>query len=87
MALSLPNDRYTEHFWSLAVEEHFYLLLPFLLVVAKNNTAKILAALSALFFVWSMVATHLLLPVAGYSSWRTDLILRFLFIPALFAVL
>ena len=26
-----PDDRYTAHFWSLAVEEHFYLLLPSLL--------------------------------------------------------
>ena len=31
-ARTLSGDRYTVHFWSLAVEEHFYFLLPAILV-------------------------------------------------------
>lgn len=82
-----PNDRYTEHFWSLAVEEHFYLILPFLLVVVKKRAVQILGVLSAVFFIWPIIAIRAGLPVLDYSSWRTDLVLRFLLLPAFLAAL
>src|SRR5207253_2643990 len=41
-----PNELYTDHFWSLSVEEHFYLLLPAILVFVRKRIL-FLAILSA----------------------------------------
>jgi peptidoglycan/LPS O-acetylase OafA/YrhL len=44
---------YTAHFWSLAVEEHFYLFFPLLLLILKPKKAGWAAfLLAALVFVW-----------------------------------
>lgn len=82
-----PNDRYTVHFWSLAVEEHFYLFLPVLLVTARKRIAQVLGILSVLFFFWPPIADHLGLFVTPLSGWRTDMALRFLLVPAFLAVM
>lgn len=82
-----PDDRYTVHFWSLAVEEHFYLLLPALLVLTKERIATVLAILSAAFFCWTPIAHHLGLAESTFSIWRTDMALRDLLVAALLAVL
>ena len=50
------DDRYTAHFWSLAIEEHFYLLLPAILVLFRKRAATVLAVLSGVFVVWPPVA-------------------------------
>ena len=84
---TMPDDRYTGHFWSLAVEEHFYLLLPAILVVARKRTVPVLAALSAIFVVWPPIAHLLGLTTAELSAQRTDMALQSLFVPALLAVL
>jgi len=47
---------YTIHYWSLAVEEHFYLLWPALLVLSGPRRAK-----------W--IAGGLAIVVAGWRSW------------------
>lgn len=82
-----PNDRYTVHFWSLAVEEHFYLFLPVLLVIARKRLAQALGILSVLFFFWPPIADHLGLFVTQLNGWRTDMALRFLLVPAFLAVM
>ena len=84
---ALLDDRYTVHFWSLSVEEHFYLLLPFLLVIARKRLLPVLAALSAIFFVWPPIAHKLGLTATELAQQRTDLALRDLLVPALLAVL
>jgi peptidoglycan/LPS O-acetylase OafA/YrhL len=43
---------YTSHFWSLCVEEHFYLLWPAVLRWSRIAVALLLAALGALAVVW-----------------------------------
>lgn len=63
---------YTAHFWSLAVEEHFYLLWPVLLFVLKpRRAAKAALLISLLVFGWrELVVYHW--PTANFAT-RTDM--------------
>ncbi len=72
---------YTSHFWSLAVEEHFYLILPGLLVV----TPKRLRA-AALLVLAAAVSLHRIAP-NSWLSFHTDIRLDALLVPAALAVL
>ena len=72
---------YTSHFWSLAVEEHFYLLLPTLLVLtAKKYRAFALLILAA------VVSLHRVMP-NSWVSFHTDIRLDALLVPAALAIL
>lgn len=76
--LPVPDERawYTGHFWSLAVEEHFYLLLPLLwVVVGRRRLFATLFGLSVAVFAWRAVeARYHLIPFGdGIFSFRTDL--------------
>ncbi len=67
---------YTGHFWSLAVEEHFYLLLPLLwLAVGSRRLLATLFGLALAVFAWRAIeARYHLLPFSdavGFS-FRTD---------------
>ena len=68
---------YTAHFWTLAMEEHFYLLWPMLLLVSKPRRAgKVAVLLAMLVFCWRTVEGHFqllagLLPQANLLT-RTD---------------
>jgi peptidoglycan/LPS O-acetylase OafA/YrhL len=72
---------YTSHFWSLAVEEHFYLLLPTLLVVTPKKWRA-----GALLTLAAAVALHRITPNSA-SSFHTDLRLDALLVPAALAIL
>ncbi len=88
-ALDLPHladDRYTVHFWSLAVEEHFYLILPSLLVLSGRRTLPVLSTLSVLALLWPPLAHHLGLTKGMLAAQRTDMAFQDLIVPALLAV-
>ena len=72
---------YTAHFWTLAMEEHFYLIWPMLLLVVKPRRAgKVAFLLAMLVFCWRVVEGHFqlfagLLPQANLltsTDTRTD---------------
>jgi peptidoglycan/LPS O-acetylase OafA/YrhL len=50
---------YTAHFWTLAIEEHFYLIWPMLLIAVKPKRAGKVAFLVAMaVFVWRVLEGH-----------------------------
>jgi peptidoglycan/LPS O-acetylase OafA/YrhL len=71
---------YTSHFWSLAVEEHFYLLLPTLLVVTPRRWR-----VPALLTLAATVSLHRITPHSWFS-FHTDVRLDALLVPAALAV-
>ena len=68
---------YTAHFWTLAIEEHFYLIWPILLLVVKpKRAAKVAFLLAMLVFTWRTIEGHFqlladILPQANLLT-RTD---------------
>jgi len=64
------------HLWSLAVEEHFYLLFPAFLVLLGTNWARILKALMAVLaivLIWRVIIFNETgLPVEDYTYMMTD---------------
>jgi peptidoglycan/LPS O-acetylase OafA/YrhL len=84
--LAGTNGYFTEHFWSLAVEEHFYFLLPSLLLfVPKRWRVPSLSAVCACVIIHRfMVLEH---RRWGHVLFHTDVRLDALLIPAIFAVL
>jgi peptidoglycan/LPS O-acetylase OafA/YrhL len=66
---------YTGHFWSLAVEEHFYLFWPMLLVAIGSRRARPVVVLLALLVpAWSLLQAHWQwIATPGHDSARTDL--------------
>jgi peptidoglycan/LPS O-acetylase OafA/YrhL len=59
LGIDLQGDFYTAHFWSLTVEEHFYLLWPSLLIALKPKRAgKVALLLAMLVFGWREMQLH-----------------------------
>jgi len=71
----IPSDWgtgwYTAHFWSLMVEEHFYLVWPLLYIFTRVNV-KILTALALAVATWRAVSFHFHLFPGPWAPGRTD---------------
>jgi peptidoglycan/LPS O-acetylase OafA/YrhL len=67
---------YTGHYWSLSVEEHFYLLWPLLLVALGRRRARwAVPAMAVLFAVWRGLDTHFGWVATVNPAWK-DLVTR-----------
>jgi peptidoglycan/LPS O-acetylase OafA/YrhL len=77
---------FTGHFWSLSMEEHFYLILPGVLVLFRRKRRWILTGFILAVALWRFVVAHIL--QTNYQiNFRTDTHVDALFIPALIALL
>ena len=82
---TFPEPRYTAHFWSLAVEEHFYVLWPVVLALTGIRRAVWVApSLGIGVGIWRALDQHFnwvaaLDPALKGSVWRTDYRLDTLF--------
>nr|WP_158945828.1 acyltransferase [Granulicella sp. S190] len=79
---------FTGHFWSLSVEEHFYLLLPSVVIFFPRFRRQILLCLTGVSLGW--LAFFLLVPSAKilpfFWEQRTEFCIGGLLIPAIFAM-
>lgn len=77
----------TAHFWSLSVEEHFYLFLPSFLLYVRRYRAATLCVLAVASITWALLRQH---GLGGGSSssnpWGTASICFFLLLPAALAI-
>lgn len=81
-----PDSWFTGHFWSLAVEEHFYFILPAVLVLTRKRwRVQVLLGICLVVFVhrFSVLQARPWGEVIFHTGTRLDGLL----IPALFAVL
>jgi peptidoglycan/LPS O-acetylase OafA/YrhL len=71
------NSWYLGHFWSLAVEEHFYLIWPAVFLLMRTNNRRIIAALIIVIFISSWRVIDFKYNISGSTSaifWgRTDI--------------
>lgn len=79
-------DWVTLHFWSLSVEEHFYLVLPAFLFFVRRRRATLLFGAALLILLWASIASRFGM-LGGQGFHRTDFCLANLLVPAWFAVL
>lgn len=89
----VPGHWYTSHFWSLAVEEHFYLFYPALLIaVGRKNMKWVAIAISLATAIWRVVDTRMgiltgHMPAGVYAAARTDYRLDAIMLGCLAAIL
>ena len=76
---------YTGHFWSLSMEEHFYLLLPGILVFCRKTRLWVLGGLAVSVALWRFVLAHMLHKNYQFN-FRTDTHVDALLIPAMIAL-
>ena len=80
---------YTAHFWSLAVEEHFYLLLPGFLVLFRRRRLGILTFVAVALEIWREIVLHTPQLQHGLEwqvAQRTDVVLSGILVGSVFSV-
>ncbi len=76
---------YTGHFWSLSMEEHFYLVLPAVLVCFRRLRFRVLGGMAICIALWRSFLAHVM--HNGYQfTFRTDTHVDALLIPAMIAI-
>jgi peptidoglycan/LPS O-acetylase OafA/YrhL len=79
---------FTGHFWSLSVEEHFYFLLPSIVVFLPRFRRQVLLLLT--FACWGWLAIFLLVPAGKilppFWEQRTEFCITALLVPAIYAM-
>jgi len=72
---SAASGWYTIHFWSLAVEEHFYLILPGLLILCGKRSLAVILLLAGTIALWRSIQSHtgILSPGVRFLTYRTDI--------------
>lgn len=73
---SAPGSWYVGHFWSLAVEEHFYFIWPsvMVLMIGRRSFVWWVLALAVLLAVWRATAFKFEIGAVGERFWaRTDI--------------
>jgi peptidoglycan/LPS O-acetylase OafA/YrhL len=81
-----PSSWPTSHFWSLSVEEQFYLFLPAFLVLVKRRRGPILLTLALLDMGWFLYGLAMHDWVPDLYLFRTDYCVHFLILAAALAV-
>jgi len=76
----------TAHFWSLSVEEHFYLFLPSFLLYVRRYRVATLCTLAGSSIVWALLRQHGIGAGPSPNPWGTASICFFLLLPAALAV-
>jgi peptidoglycan/LPS O-acetylase OafA/YrhL len=76
---------YTGHFWSLSMEEHFYLVLPGVLVLFRGLRLWVLAGLAGAVAIWRSFLAHISHRQYEFN-FRTDTHVDALLIPAMIAL-
>jgi peptidoglycan/LPS O-acetylase OafA/YrhL len=82
---ALPLHWYTGHFWSLSMEEHFYLALPAVLVAFKKTRRWVLVGTALSIALWRIVLARVIHHDYQFN-FRTDTHVDALLIPALIAL-
>jgi len=83
-----PHAWYTKHFWSLAVEEHFYLVLPGFLFLVRKHRIEVLSAIVFILAIWRVIVLdHPRLWFGWNLSFRTDLAVGGILLAVLVALL
>jgi peptidoglycan/LPS O-acetylase OafA/YrhL len=80
---------YTAHFWSLAVEEHFYLLLPGFLVAFRRHRLAILSVVAVVLEIWRrvvMATPQLQHGLEWQVAQRTDVVLGGILLGSVFSI-
>jgi peptidoglycan/LPS O-acetylase OafA/YrhL len=84
-----PGYWYTAHFWSLAVEEHFYLLLPGFLVLFRRRRLAILSAIGLALQIWGQIVMRTPQLQRGLEwqvAQRTDVVISGILLGSVFSV-
>jgi peptidoglycan/LPS O-acetylase OafA/YrhL len=82
------GEWYTAHFWSLSVEEHFYLFLPGFLVIFKKFRVSLLVVLVCILKSWQMyVHRYVSIDSPLASPFRTEAAAIGILIAAIAAIL
>jgi peptidoglycan/LPS O-acetylase OafA/YrhL len=82
----LPVSFFVRHFWSLAVEEHFYILLSLLLLILRKSRLTVLTAIWFTLFVLAKIGAGRGFYDPAHSSLRTYWQLDFLIFAAMAAL-